>query len=241
MKSKQLIFIVLLILLQACSERNDILDINAYNDLIEGRYKNLYEIININELKFDSIEAKEDIRKIEEIRSDFKQYREIFRTGSNLTENELAKIKDRLTSIGVSEKERLSYISLLENNHKNNINVSIMNLYLLESLIISYKEDFLNGNYFIAKWFCPIVVPEKNPIKLGEEYKCKLYLSVVNGVPFKGKINDQILTNDDFDPVFKIKPTSKGKKEYDGELGFKINHLYKDTVFLPFKILFEVK
>jgi hypothetical protein len=242
---KMLIFIIILYVnLISCNNRNNEIlkeDI-LLNIWIEDYYSKLQKISNFiierrKESEIDlSWDKTFDIKKIKE---DFKGYKVKLKTNtfSRIDFDSLyINYLEGITSHDLKEKLKMT---LCDKKNETGDKLSTMNL--LEFRVLTKLLELFSINHFQSKFVRPIVVPQRNVISLGDEYKCEILLAAWNEYDYIAIVDGQTLTNYNQTPIYIAKPSQKGKVKVKGKLGIRVNYNIPDTIYYPFEISYEVK
>lgn len=100
-----------------------------------------------------------------------------------------------------------------------------LKLRLLENMAISSLLNRYRNNFYYFSFVKPIVVPQKNTVKVGEEFVATIYLVGANEGGIKRvNINEKDCNFEDedpYNPVFRLISTKKGLNKLNGYIIFK--------------------
>lgn len=237
--NKQFFFsvIIFILILYSCNTEMKTNSSNKiYLDLIDKEYNKIFNNIDFS-YKLDTTIFNNRKNEVKDMKVFFCKIRMKINNNETINEEIKNEFKRLMISIGLKDKDVSNYFFILDKglSHKD-----LNSIYFLELLTLENYKDFYNYIFYSAARIEPIVLPQRSSIKLGEEYRCDIYLACLNGFDFIGTVNNKKLKNEGDIPVFKVRPDSKGKKNYKGNLGMRWNFLNKDTLYYPFEISFEV-
>ncbi len=103
--------------------------------------------------------------------------------------------------------------------------VLINKIRLCELEIANFFYNMYIQEYFKFDMIKPIVVPKRNPIKLGETFESEILLVGLNSknkvMVTMNNVAQQYKDSDSLIPILKIKPTQKGNHKLSGTIEFK--------------------
>lgn len=225
-KVKSIAYLLLIIFMCSCSNDTKINqeDYISIDSMIENKYD--YFIGRYDQMV--NIDFWNNINKLNKIIEKLVYLSDVRNEDIDKYMNELGEIDD------FNKKN----IEILKGT-KNDKIIFHKNLKMLQYSLYSFYESLIYTSIYNIDMVKPIVVAEKSQIKLGDTYKCKIYLVAAN------RKNEQIvIINDDTlkcceskIPCYQITPSNQGEYKIEGKM--RILNFTSDTYY-PFEINFSV-